>query len=164
MKQLWAPWRMNYVSGDEPAIEGCVLCHIGNGVDDTANLVVERTEHTFTVLNRYPYTSGHVMVVPNIHVTSITELDAVTSGALLQGAARAITALGAAMHPDGFNVGINLGEAAGASLDHVHVHVVPRWGGDTNFMPVLGDVKVLPQQLEATAESLRAEYAPDGAR
>jgi ATP adenylyltransferase len=149
---------MAYVGG-ERTHEGCVLCAIAAG-DDEGNRVVEQAELTFTVLNLFPYSSGHVMVVPRRHVADLVDLDPAESAAVMAGAQRAIRVLRDALTPDGFNVGLNLGHAAGAGIaDHVHLHVVPRWEGDTNFMPVLADVKVLPEHMEETAAKLRAAYA-----
>lgn len=157
MRQLWAPWRMAYVGG-ERTHEGCVLCAIGAG-DDESNRVVEQAELTYTVLNLFPYSSGHLMVVPRRHVPDITHLDSAEGAALFAGAQRAVRALQDALGPDGFNLGINAGNAAGAGIaEHVHLHVVPRWAGDTNFMPVLADVKVLPEHIDATAKTLREAF------
>jgi len=158
MRQLWAPWRMAYVGG-ERTHQGCVLCAIADG-DDQANRVVERAELTFTVLNLFPYSSGHVMVVPRRHVPDLTGLEEAEGTAVFAATRRAVLALQDALKPDGFNVGVNTGLAAGAGItDHVHQHVVPRWSGDTNFMPVLADVKVLPEHMEQTAATLREAYA-----
>lgn len=158
MRQLWAPWRMAYVGG-ERTHQGCVLCAIAGG-DDQGNRVVERAELTYTVLNLFPYSSGHLMVVPCRHVPDITHLDAAEGAAVFAATQRAVRALQAALAPDGFNIGINAGAPAGAGIaEHVHQHVVPRWAGDTNFMPVLADVKVLPEHIEQTAAKLRAAYA-----
>ena len=158
MRQLWAPWRMAYVGG-ERTHDDCVFCAIGNG-DDEGNRVVEQAELTFTVLNLFPYSSGHVMVVPRRHVPDITHLDSAEGTAVFEGAQRAVRALQDALSPNGFNLGINAGSGAGAGIaDHVHLHVVPRWSGDTNFMPVLADVKVLPEHIDATAVRLREAYA-----
>jgi ATP adenylyltransferase len=149
---------MAYVGG-ERTHEGCVLCAIAAG-DDEANRVVEQAEQTYTVLNLFPYSSGHVMVVPRRHVPDITHLDAAEGAALFAGTQRAVRVLEDALHPDGFNIGVNSGTAAGAGIaDHVHLHVVPRWSGDTNFMPVLADVKVLPEHIEETARTLREAYS-----
>jgi ATP adenylyltransferase len=149
---------MAYVGG-ERTHQGCVLCAIGNG-DDEANHVVEQAERTYTVLNLFPYSSGHVMVVPRRHVPDITGLDADDGAALFAATQRAVGVIQEALGPDGFNIGINAGSAAGAGMaDHVHLHVVPRWSGDTNFMPVLADVKVLPEHIDETARTLREVYA-----
>jgi ATP adenylyltransferase len=162
MRQLWAPWRMAYVSGEEPASSGCFLCAAATEAETDAGcrLLVERTEATVTVLNRFPYSSGHVMVAPRRHITELAELSAAEGGELMAAAQRAVRAITELMHPGGFNVGLNLGRAAGESIEHLHLHVVPRWGGDTNFMPVLADVKVLPEHLEVTAARLRAALSP----
>jgi ATP adenylyltransferase len=149
---------MAYVGG-ERTHDGCVLCAIAEG-DDDANRVVEQAELTYTVLNLFPYSSGHLMVVPRRHVADITELDDAESAAMFAGAQRAVRALREGLKPDGLNLGINSGTAAGAGIaDHVHFHVVPRWSGDTNFMPVLADVKVIPEHMEQTAATLRDAYA-----
>jgi ATP adenylyltransferase len=152
---------MAYVGG-ERTHEGCVLCAVGGG-DEQDNRVVERAELTFTVLNLFPYSSGHLMVVPCRHVPDMLQLDDDEGAALFAATQRALRALQAALHPDGFNIGVNMGGPAGAGItDHVHQHVVPRWAGDTNFMPVLADVKVLPEHIDQTAEKLRAAYAQLG--
>ena len=158
MKRLWAPWRMAYVGGDQRQADGCFLCSAIAGGDDEASLVVDRAPLTITVLNRFPYTSGHVMVVPIRHVRDPRELEPAESAAMFAGAQRALTAIDSTLHPEGFNLGINLGAAAGSSVEHLHLHVVPRWTGDTNFMPVVGEVKVLPELLETTATQLREAY------
>jgi ATP adenylyltransferase len=158
MKQLWAPWRMAYVAGDEPDDGTCFICAARDATGAAGRLVVERAEQTVTLLNRFPYSPGHVMVAPARHVTDPRDLDGQEGGAMFSAMQRAMRALSAAMNPDGFNAGLNLGSAAGSSIDHLHLHVVPRWGGDTNFMPVLGDVKVIPEHLEATAAKLRDAY------
>ena len=125
---------------------------------------MDRDELTFTLLNRYPYSSGHVMVVPLRHAPDLVSLSAEEGAAMFAATQRAIRALTEAMHPGGYNIGINQGAAAGASVEHVHLHVVPRWGGDTNFMPVLGDVKVLPEHLEThRSEPARGVQSPQTA-
>jgi ATP adenylyltransferase len=162
VRRLWAPWRMEYV-GDPTPREGCVLCAIDAGGTDQEKHVVERAELTFTVLNLYPYSSGHLLVVPHRHAPDVTALTPAEGAGMFLGARRAVRALQAALGPDGFNLGVNQGRIAGAGIaDHVHTHVVPRWDGDTNFMPVLADVKVLPEHLDRTAERLRAAYAELG--
>ena len=155
---------MAYVSGPEPAPEGCFLCAAASAaVLDPGSLVVERTERTLTLLNRFPYSSGHLMVAPRRHAADLRDLSAEEGAALFAAAQRALEAIAETMEPGGFNVGFNLGAAAGASIDHLHMHVVPRWGSDTNFMPVLADVKVLPEHLDVTAQRLReALSAPGG--
>ncbi len=150
---------MTYVSsGPDPADAGCFLCAAAAASASDASLVVDRDELTFTLLNRYPYSSGHLMIVPLRHAPDLVSLSSDEGTAMFAATQRAVRALTEAMHPGGYNIGINQGAAAGASVEHVHLHVVPRWGGDTNFMPVLGDVKVLPEHLETTAVDLRAAF------
>jgi ATP adenylyltransferase len=153
VKQLWAPWRLEYIeSADEQ--EGCVFCHARDG-DDEKSLVVHRGKRAFVVLNKYPYASGHLMVAPNRHEGEFGDLEPDEALEVHRFAAAGLAALAETMRPQGFNVGWNLGRIAGAGVvDHVHLHVVPRWAGDTNFMPVLADVKVLPEALEATRRKL----------
>ena len=145
---------MAYVSGDTPAPEECFICAAA-GTEGSDSLVIERAERTVTLLNRFPYSSGHVMVAPRRHAVDLRELTSEEGMALLEATQRALAAISEMMRPGGFNVGLNLGAAAGASVDHLHLHVVPRWDSDTNFMPVLADVKVLPEHLEITARRLR---------
>jgi ATP adenylyltransferase len=152
-RQLWAPWRLEYVqsAGELP---GCVFCTAAAG-DDDERLVVHRGAHAFVLLNKFPYASGHLMVAPYRHGTGFADLDDAEALELHRLAATAVDALAATMRPDGYNLGWNLGRVAGAGVvDHVHLHVVPRWNGDTNFMPVLADVKVIPEHLSATRRKL----------
>jgi ATP adenylyltransferase len=150
---------MAYVSSGPSADEGgCFLCTAANEPASETSLVVDRDELTLTLLNRYPYSSGHLMVAPLRHTPDLVSLTPDEGAAVFTATQRAIRALTEAMHPGGFNIGVNQGAAAGASIEHFHLHVVPRWGGDTNFMPVLGDVKVLPEHLETTAKNLRASF------
>jgi len=153
-KQLCAPWRLEYIqSADEQ--DGCFLCAAALGDDDEALLVVHRGETAFVVLNKFPYSSGHLLVAPRRHGVDFGELHDTEVLEIHRLAADAIAALSAAMHPDGFNLGWNLGRVAGAGVvDHAHLHVVPRWSGDVNFMPVLADVKVLPEHLRETRRKL----------
>lgn len=156
---LWAPWRLEYVRGDKP--EGCVLC-AKQDADDRAAHVLARGEHAFVVLNLYPYNNGHLMVVPNRHVADLEQLTPAESAETQRMLTRGIRAARAALGPGGFNVGLNLGEAAGAGIAaHLHWHLVPRWQGDTNFMPVLADVRVMPQHLDTTWKLLRDAWDQD---
>ena len=160
MNRLWAPWRLAYVSGAEPAT-GCVFCEALRGDDDRRRLVLHRGRTGFLILNAYPYAPGHVLAVVNRHVGSVEEATADELGEAMTLVQQATAALRRAYRPDGFNIGLNQGRVAGAGVEgHLHVHVVPRWNGDTNFMAVLGDVKVLPEALEATWERLRAAMSP----
>ena len=151
---LWAPWRLEYVAGEKP--DGCVLCAKHEGGDDAAEYVVARGVHVYAILNLYPYNNGHLMIVPYRHVAGLDELTRDESLECQQFLEHGITAARTALGPGGFNVGLNLGEAAGAGIaQHLHWHLVPRWQGDTNFMPVLGDVRVMPQHLTTTWRLLR---------
>jgi len=158
MKQLWAPWRLEYIaSADED--DGCVFCRAAQSADPEG-LVVHRGDRAFSLLNKYPYASGHLMVAPYRHVADFAELDADEALEMHREAASGMGALSAEFGPQGYNVGWNLGRVAGAGIvGHVHLHVVPRWAGDTNFMPVLADVKVLPQHLAETRAKLAAAWS-----
>jgi len=162
MDQVFAPWRIEWVEREDrnADVDGCVLCAFGADDADRDNRVVARSDHAYVLLNNYPYNPGHVMVVPHAHTGDFTALD---SGVLADHARlkqRAIEALGAALDPDGFNAGLNLGEGAGGSIDdHLHTHVVPRYEGDTNFMPVVGDTKVIVEALDDTYERLHDAFA-----
>jgi len=164
-ENLWAPWRIEYVRG--PKAPGCVFCRAlqGEAGSDRESLVLCRGERVFTLLNRYPYTAGHLMVVPRRHVAAMEDLTPAEAAELWAAAVRAKAALEAVFRPEGFNVGLNLGPAAGAGVkDHLHLHVVPRWVGDTNFMPVLGEVHVISQHLTEIYDSLAPRLATgDGA-
>jgi ATP adenylyltransferase len=145
------------VTGDAGSQAVCFICAAASGDDD--RLVVSRDSATVTLLNRYPYNTGHVMVAPLAHVPDLLDAGDDGAAAMIVAARRAMRALQAAMQPDGFNLGVNHGAAAGASVEHVHLHVVPRWSGDTNFMPVVGDTKVLPELLDETARRLQQAFA-----
>ncbi len=153
MERLWAPWRLEYISSadDQP---GCVFCTAVEGGDEE-KLVVHRGARAIVLLNKFPYTSGHVMVAPHRHVGEFGELEDEEALEVHRLASTAIGALAQTYGPQGYNVGWNLGRVAGAGVvDHVHLHVVPRWAGDTNFMPVLADVRVIPEFLEETRRKL----------
>ena len=153
MEHLWAPWRLEYIkSADEDA--GCIFCDAVDG-EDEERLVVQRGTQAIALLNKYPYSSGHFMVAPVRHIGEFGELIEEEVLELHRLASAGMVALGKLYSPQGYNVGWNLGRSAGAGVvDHVHLHVVPRWGGDTNFMPVLADVKVLPEHLQETRRRL----------
>ena len=152
-KPLWAPWRLEYIKqADEQA--GCIFCDAAAG-DDEERLVVHRGEHAFVLLNKFPYSSGHLMVAPFRHVGEFGDLTDEETLEVHGLAQSGMSALAATYQPEGYNLGWNIGRIAGAGIpDHGHLHVVPRWGGDTNFMPVLGDVKVIPEHLAATRTRL----------
>jgi ATP adenylyltransferase len=159
-QQLWAPWRMEFIRA--PREGGCFLCRIiGDGAEkDVDNLVIRRGRHGLLLLNRYPYNGGHLMAAPYRHVGTLGELTDDERKELMDLACLAERLLTAVVRPHGFNMGINQGAAAGAGLkDHLHMHIVPRWEGDTNFMPVVGSVRVMPQALEEMHEALREALA-----
>ena len=156
-KPLWAPWRLEYVStADE--LEGCPLCAEAAG-EIAESLVVHRGEAAFVLLNKFPYSSGHLLVAPYAHVAELADVGDAAALEIHRLGLQGIEALRATYAPAGFNLGWNLGRAAGAGIaDHVHLHVVPRWAGDTSFMPVLGDAKVIPEHLLETRTRLRAAW------
>src|SRR5512145_2422759 len=150
MNHLWSPWRMEYIENNNKE-EGCVFCNAQSQEDSAQNLIAYRGELSYVILNRYPYTSGHLMVNPFVHVSSLEELDPETRAEMMELTSRCITVLKNVYQPQGFNVGVNMGEAAGAGvLGHVHIHIVPRWRGDTNFMSAIGGTRVLPEALDQT--------------
>jgi ATP adenylyltransferase len=154
MERLWSPWRLSYVTGAKGPQE-CIFCSAATDSEEEP-FVVFRGSASFVILNRFPYNNGHLMIAPHRHVATLAALrrDELTEVMVL--IQRAETALDDAYHPDGMNVGVNLGRSAGAGIvDHVHLHVVPRWNGDTNFMTVVGEVRVLPETLDAAAARLR---------
>jgi len=157
MKQLWAPWRLEYIeAADEDS--GCIFCRAA-GLDDEEGLVVHRGEHAFVLLNKFPYVSGHLMVAPYRHLGDFAELADEEALEVHRLGERGMAALAETYAPQGYNLGWNLGRIAGAGIvDHVHLHVVPRWAGDTNFMPVLADVKVLPEHLLETRRRLAGAW------
>lgn len=155
MEQLWTPWRREFVEGSDKRVGECFLCAIPAEHDDRGNLLLLRAERVFVVLNRYPYNTGHLMVAPYAHTGDLANLEAPIADELMHVTQQSLDVLQQGYRPDGFNIGMNLGRVAGAGLpDHLHVHVVPRWGGDTNFMPVVADTKVLPESLDQTYDRL----------
>ena len=156
-KPLWAPWRLEYIAAADEQV-GCLFCAALEGSDEDG-LVVQRGERAFVLLNKFPYASGHLMVAPVRHTGDLGELDDEEVVELHRLGSSGIGALAQTYAPQGYNLGWNLGRVAGAGvLDHVHLHVVPRWAGDTNFMPVLADVKVLPEHLAETRRRLAAAW------
>jgi ATP adenylyltransferase len=154
MNRLWAPWRMTYLMSEKP--DGCIFCDKPQAGDDRANYIVFRTAHSFAMLNTYPYNNGHLLIAPFRHVDGFSALTDEERCDLMSAVAKAESLLRRAMSPHGMNVGANLGHCAGAGVPgHVHVHIVPRWEGDTNFMPVVGETRVLPETLAQTYEKLR---------
>jgi ATP adenylyltransferase len=158
MDYLWSPWRYAYLTGHKP--EGCIFCLMAASVHDEDTLIVFRGEHNFVVLNRFPYTSGHLMVVPYRHVpdlASITDAAATELMALTRAAERHIRWL---YRPDGLNLGMNIGESAGAGVaGHIHMHVLPRWTGDANFLSTIGETRMLPEELSVTWRRMKDAFA-----
>ncbi|HSO96579.1 MAG TPA: HIT domain-containing protein [Acidimicrobiia bacterium] len=161
LERLWAGWRATYIEGVAnvaPPLDGCLFCALRDGTGDD-DQVVARADHTFAVLNLYPYASGHLLVVPNRHVSDLEALTPDEASALMSMTQQATVSVKAAYHPDGVNLGVNLGRAAGAGVPgHLHVHVVPRWIGDTNFMTSVAEARVLPEALPRSFERLRAAW------
>ncbi len=154
MDHLWSPWRMKYILNHEPT-PGCVFCNAIQQADSAENLIIARGELAFVILNRFPYTSGHLMVVPYEHQPTFEILDPQTHTEIMSLLSRAMGVLREVYQPEGFNIGANIGAVAGAGIaSHVHFHVVPRWTGDTNFMSTLGETRVLPETLEDTYQRL----------
>ena len=175
-EQIWAPWRLGYIKREKTAAspereqhwlpggdQECFLCRNVAEDCDAENLVVGRGQHTLIVLNRYPYNNGHLLVAPRYHKPLLQDLTADEHLECMQNVTRMVSLIERLMNPQGFNIGLNLGRVAGAGLPgHLHWHVVPRWNGDTNFMPVLAGVNVIPQSLEAVREMLASAMESDG--
>ncbi len=159
-QRIWAPWRLAYVKdASKDSGEKCIFCVEPDAAEDEANLIVHRGERCFVILNLFPYTNGHLMIAPYEHAGSLADLDAATVAELMALAQRAVRVLDEKYEPHGYNVGFNQGRVAGAGVEHhIHMHVVPRWGGDTNFMPVLADTRVMPQTPAQTYETLRGTF------
>ena len=156
MERLWTPWRLQYVQASSELPAACLFCEVPRRDDDADSLLLWRGEHAFCLLNLYPYNTGHLMVAPYLHTGDLATLPPEVGLDLLGLTQRAVAALTAEYRPDGFNIGMNLGRVAGAGLpDHLHMHVVPRWNGDTNFMPLTADTKVLPETLRETYARLK---------
>jgi ATP adenylyltransferase len=157
MDQLWAPWRLSYVAAPKPVGAGddCFICRGLAEQDDRRNLIPLRTPHSVVVLNRFPYNNGHLLIAPRLHKGRLSHLDNNEMLETMQTVSRMVEILDGLMHPEGYNIGLNLGLAAGAGLlGHIHWHVVPRWNGDTNFMPILNDTKVIVQSLDSLYDLL----------
>jgi ATP adenylyltransferase len=156
MKRIWAPWRMKFV---QTHTTGCIFCDLQKVTDGPENLIIFRGQHAFVILNRFPYTSGHLMIVANAHLASLEDLQKEARAEMMELANKSLGVLRRVYHPDGFNMGANIGEAAGAGVvGHVHLHVVPRWAGDTNFMLTLAETKVMPEDLEDTFRRVCAAW------
>lgn len=157
MKHLWSPWRMEYIENNKE--DSCVFCNAQTKADSAENLIAFRGKLAYVILNRYPYTSGHLMVVPFDHKPNLEELDVSTRAEMMELTTRCMTVLRSVYNPQAFNIGANIGEAAGAGIaEHVHIHIVPRWKGDTNFMSALGQTRVLPEALEETYQRVQQAF------
>ena len=155
MNHLWSPWRMKYIRRQKTP-KGCVFCDAVQKEDGESNLIVARGKRVFVILNRYPYTSGHIMIVPFEHIGSFEKMDEETSAEVMHLIRQGITALDQIYKPDGYNMGANLGASAGAGIaNHIHFHLVPRWDGDTNFMTSIGETRVLPEDLSETFRQIK---------
>ena len=161
--RIWAPWRLAYVSDASKDIEeDCIFCAFpkAGSEEDPSNLIVHRAEHCFVILNKFPYTNGHMMVAPYGHIATLPDVPAETIAEMMALAKQGMKGLERTYAPHGYNVGFNQGKVAGAGVEHhIHMHIVPRWGGDTNFMPVLADTRVMPQTLEQSYEALRGAFS-----
>jgi ATP adenylyltransferase len=154
MERLWAPWRLEYIVAEK--VDGCIFCEFPRQDEDEKHKILCRGQHAFVIMNAFPYSNGHLLVSPYRHLADIGELNDDENLEIMQLVQKCCKALREMCRPDGFNIGVNAGVAAGAGIaDHIHVHVVPRWAGDTNFMPVFADVKVIPEALETTYRKLK---------
>jgi len=158
MNHLWSPWRMKYIENHEKT-GACIFCEALKQEDSPLNLVIHRGSLAFVILNRFPYTNAHLMVVPNSHQPSIEDLDPATRAEMIELVSECMKMIRAEYHPEAFNMGANIGAAAGAGVaDHVHIHIVPRWAGDTNFMSAVGDTRVIPEDLAETYRRLAQHW------
>jgi ATP adenylyltransferase len=156
MKYLWAPWRMNYILGEKK--KGCFFCKKLKEKKNPKNLILYQGEYVFVIMNRYPYANGHLMVVPKRHSLDLEQLEDGELKELFDLLKVSVKVLKRSLRPHGFNIGMNIGKAGGAGEDHLHLHIVPRWKGDTNFMPVLGEAKIIPEYLERTYQRLHSAF------
>lgn len=156
MKYLWAPWRMEYILGEKK--RGCFFCKKLKEKKNRKNLILYQGKYVFVVMNKYPYNNGHLMIVPKRHYLDLEQLDNKELKELFDLLRTSIKVLKACFHPHGFNIGINIGKVGGAGEDHLHLHIVPRWAGDTNFMPVIGETKIVPEYLEKTYQRLHSAF------
>jgi len=160
MSNIWAPWRMEFIEGLRSKPEGCVFCKLKDKGVSREQLVLAQTDHSYVVMNRFPYNSGHLLVVPNSHKEKLTDLSPEEQGDLMRLTAESVDILMNALNAEGANCGVNIGRAGGAGVtDHVHMHVVPRWNGDTNFMPIMSDTRSMPEYLEQTYDKLLSGFS-----
>jgi ATP adenylyltransferase len=158
MDRIWAPWRIGYILSDKKE-DGCVFCNAYNTENDEDKLVIHRSKHSFVIMNLYPYNAGHIMIVPNRHINNPTLLEADEQLDLFSLVNRSLDVIKKVMNPEGFNLGMNLNRTAGAGIeDHIHIHIVPRWNGDTNFMSTISDTKVISEALEETYKKIKSAF------
>ena len=158
MSRIWTPWRMKYIA-DRSVDAGCPFCEVYSGTDDTGNLIVYRGKKGFVMLNRFPYTTGHMMVLPVVHKEKLSELDQETRAEMTELVTHASEVLNLVYQPEGFNIGLNIGAAAGAGIpQHLHWHIVPRWVGDTNYMTTVGETRLIPEALEDTYQKIKSNW------
>lgn len=158
MNYIWTPWRMKYIQENRDE-KGCIFCLAAAAEDGLENLVFYRGEGVFMILNRYPYTSGHIMCVPYVHVRHLQDLSREVRNELMESASKAVEVLQSVYEPEGFNLGLNLGDVAGAGIaEHLHMHIVPRWGGDTSFISTVGQTRVLPESLQETYRRVKEAW------
>lgn len=159
MDRLWSPWRFRYITQASPR-DACIFCAKHSSGNDDESLIAYRGRHNFVLLNLYPYTNGHLMIAPYAHIGALEELPADAASEMMALTQRAVRVLKTAYKPDGLNAGLNLGESAGAGVaGHLHMHVLPRWTGDSNFMTVIGETRVLPEELSETLRKVRDGFA-----
>ena len=159
MKRLWAPWRMEYILEAQDSNESCIFCDKPKEKNDAKNLIVYRSDLCFVILNKYPYNNGHLMIVPYVHESDYAKLTADIAMDMHDVIRRSVLTLQNTIKPHGLNIGINLGRTAGAGIDdHLHYHIVPRWNGDTNFMPIISETKVVSEALQETWKILHHEF------
>jgi len=157
MNVIWAPWRMEYILSDKE--QHCIFCELPKQERDRDNLILYRSVHSFVIMNRYPYNNGHILVVPYRHVSALEELDDAVLLDFMKVTRHSVASIRKAFMPDGFNIGINIGRIAGAGMEeHVHLHMVPRWAGDTSFMTVFDEVRVIPEHIMSTYDKLFAAF------
>lgn len=160
MENLFAPWRVEYI--EKGKSENCIFCEIFKERDDEKNLILTRSSHSFLIMNKYPYNNGHLMVISNLHKKNVEDFNSEEILDIFSLLSKAIQVLKKTLSPQGFNIGINLGEVAGAGVkDHFHIHIVPRWQGDTNFMPILSETKVISEHLKSTYQKLFPYFKND---
>ncbi|MFU2158413.1 MULTISPECIES: HIT family protein [Caldisericum] len=159
MRNLFAPWRKTYIQNAHKKDRDCFICVAANSSNDEENLIVKRGNFAIIILNRYPYNSGHIMICPKRHVKFPYDLNKDEQTEIMYFLGLAVKVLETVYHPEGFNIGVNIGRAAGAGEEHLHFHIVPRWGGDTNFMSVFGETRVIPEAIEETYKKLKEAFS-----